>query len=48
MRFKALKEWAEAVGLRKSQPEAEGPEEGPEKRVAREVTGPSTPTRAPM
>lgn len=32
MRFKALKEWTEGAGLRKSQPEAEGPEEGPEKR----------------
>lgn len=32
MRFKALKEWAGGAGLRKSQREAEGPEEGPEKR----------------
>lgn len=31
MRFKALKEWTEGAGLRKSQPEVEGPEEGPKR-----------------
>ena len=41
MRFKALKEWTDGVGLR-SQPEAEGP-----RQEVREVAQPSAPKGAP-